>query len=45
MNYIFILNGIVGVLSFISAASIIYTMTKDKEGKTPIFIAINDTPC
>lgn len=45
MNYIFILNGIVGVLSFISAGSIIYTMMKDKEGKTPIFIAFVLTIC
>jgi len=45
MNYIFILNGIVGVLSFISAGSIIYTMMKDKEGKTPIFTAFVLTIC
>lgn len=45
MNYILILNAIVGLLSFGSAGTIIYTMLKDKDGKTPIFIAFVLTIC
>lgn len=45
MNHILVLNGIVGLLSFLSAGTIIYTLLKDKEGKTPIFIMFVLTIC
>lgn len=44
MNYPLILNAIVGVLSFVSVGTIIYTILKDKE-RTPIFIALVLTIC
>lgn len=45
MNLINIINGIVAILSFVSAGTIIYTILVDKEGKTPIFIAFVLTIC